>query len=266
MRMKRKYKIFILKKNFWQLLENMSDIKSPTKKINNFDQILGDIVVYLRPELLKWEYKDKINTENVNKKKLVEYWRLLTHVNQFYKKIKKYELYFSEFYPETDKITKFEALEHHIHAYLEDLTILKNKIIVFLHVLKKDLKKIAINKKEIDEALAQFTGKVQEVFKNVAANRDPHHHHGMKFIDGELVDAEMAHTMLQRNSPLRDQLKPEALEEFKKQKTESFKKAKANWVGRAQNNDSQISGFIDEVFKRNKEFIYKILKIKSIIQ
>jgi hypothetical protein len=222
--------------------------------MNSLDQILSDITIYLHPKYLKLDYKDKIDTKNLDKKKLEEYYQLLTSVNFIFKKIMKYELYFSEFYPAIDKIRKTEALEHHIHAYLEDLDILKNKVCHFLGKLKNDLKRVAINKDEIDDALKQFIEKVLGVFNNVSKHRNPHHHKGMKFLDGNLVDSDLAHTMLQDNNPLRDQFKPEFLEKLKRKEAESFEKARSNWVALAQKNNEQISGFINETFKRNKEF------------
>ncbi len=119
-------------------------------------------------------------------------------MNFVYKKLVKYKLYFAEFYPETEKITKTEALEHHIHAYLEDLDILKNKVKHFLGALKNDLKKIAINKNEIDRALKHLVGQVENIFNNVSRyrHRHSHHHRGMKFTDGNIVDSELAHIIL----------------------------------------------------------------------
>lgn len=232
---------------------------------NNLDWILLDIMIHIHPKYLKEGHpKDKISTQNFDKKKLNEYLQLLTSLDFAYKKVMRYELYFSKFYPETNEINKFEALEHHMHAYLEDIDILKNKIILFFGTLKNDLKKIATNKKEINEAFTVHIKNMQEVFKNASDNRNPHHHKGMKFIDGNLIDSSMAHTMLQRNNPLRDSFKPEFLEELKKQEVESFEKAKMEWITIAQNNNIQMTGFINEAFEINKEYIYTFLNIKPI--
>ena len=57
---------------------------------------------------------------------------------------------------------------------------------------------------------------------------------------------------------------PEFLEELKKQEVESFEKAKAKWIIKAQENNIQMTGFINEVFKINKEYIYTFLNIKSL--
>lgn len=234
-------------------------------KKNNLDWILLDIMIHIHPEYLKEGHpKNKINIQNLDRKKLNEYLQLLTSLDFAYKKIMRYELYFLKFYPETDEIKKCEALEHHIHAYLEDIDILKNKTKTFFGILKNDLKKIAINRKEIDEAFIIHIKNIQEVFKNASDNRNPHHHSGMKFIDGNLIDSRMAHAMLQKNNPLRNSLKPEFLEELKKQEVESFEKAKMEWIAIAQNNNIQMTGFINEVFKINKEYIYTFLNIKSL--
>ncbi len=234
--------------------------------MNNFDQVSIDITTHLHPEFLKRDYKGKVDTKGINRKKLEEYNILLMAISQAYKKVMRYELYFSEFYPDSQKIRKSEALEHHVHAYLEDLIILRNKLIVFLGVLKNDLKKVATNKKEIEKALNFIVGQVQKTFDNVSLGRDPHHHKGTKFIDTNLVDSEFAHTILNVDKSVKDTLNPEFLEKLKKREIESFEKAKTKWIKIAQNNNPQISGLIDELFKRNNDFIYKFLNIKKLVE
>src|ERR1035437_4724497 len=99
--------------------------------IDTLSEILADINVFENPNILIKEYAGKINNLDINKVKLKEYYILLTSIRQVYRKILKYEIYFAEFYPKNEeKIKNFEALEHHIHAYLEDLDILKEKLTV----------------------------------------------------------------------------------------------------------------------------------------
>jgi len=241
----------------------MPKIKT-TKRIDNLDQILCDLTAYLEPNFLQVEYRTKIDTSNIDKAKLMKYFKLLTSISRVYKKVQKYELFFAEFYPETKKIKKHEALEHHIHAYLEDLIMLKNKITTFLGALKNDLKKIAKNKKEINIALTWLIGEVNRVFDNVSKYRDPHHHKGLTFIDGDLIDSEMAHMVTKNDSPLRDLFKSEFIDELKKRETESFEKAKRGWVSMAKKNNAEISGLVNDVLERNKSLLYKLLNIKSV--
>lgn len=230
-------------------------------KINILDKILVDIVAYSNPDILLEPWKSKIDTANINKKRLKKYFLFLISIKNTYDKIMRYSLYFSEFYPESEKIKKSEALYHHIHAYLEDLDILKDKTVHFLETLKNDLKQTAVNKKEINSTLKTFVLAVRRVFQNVSDNRNPHHHRGMRFIDGNLVDAETMNIFIQDNFSLKEMVNVEIA---KRRAVESFEKAKKHWVTLARKNETQISGLINEVFKRNKKFIYTVLKIKPI--
>ncbi len=223
-------------------------------------------MAHLEPGLFREEYGNKVNQEEINSKKLKEYNVLLMTISQACKKVLKYELYFSEFYPSCYRITNSEALEHHIHAYLEDVVILKNKLTVFLGVLKNDLKKIAVNKKEIDKALTFFIRQTEGCFKGISTARDPHHHKGVKFIDSDIIDSEFSHTILTLDEPMKATFNSEFLEKLKKREVGSFLKAKTRWIETARKNNEQISGLINEIFERNNNFIYNFLGIKKIVK
>ena len=55
-------------------------------KQNELDKILSSIFVHLDPDMLICDYKDKINTNNLNNKKLEEYNILLSNINYFLRK------------------------------------------------------------------------------------------------------------------------------------------------------------------------------------
>lgn len=231
-------------------------------KQNNLTKIFANISIHLEPNLLKQEYQDKIS-HAVNKKQLNKYLSLLSEVNNNYQKVLKYELYFTEFYPNSEKIFDAEALEHHIHAYFEDIDILKNQVTRFIGSLKNDLKIITINKNEIDNALKHFVEQIEKIFKNASEQRNSHHHE-RRFIDNNLVDSSFYKMILSDANLLRDQIRQEKLDEAKIKEIEFFEKAKKSWILLAQNNNIQISGFINEIFDRIKDFIYKLLNINEI--
>lgn len=236
-------------------------MKKVNTQTNSLIEVLGDILAHLHPETLNEPHKSKINIQNCDKEKLDKYQQCLFSIKIVYDKILKYELYFSEFYPQTDKITNLEALKHHFHAYLEDLDRLRNKIITFLGLLKNDLKKISLNEREIDQVLKQFIEKIEKTFKRVKDHRHPHHHAGFDFLDSNLVEAEGRSFLLQEGLFLQDRLNVETL---RKEELEFFEKAKNNWITQAQKNNKQIYGLVDMTFQRNRNFIYKVLKINSI--
>jgi hypothetical protein len=229
------------------------------------DQILGDLTLYLRPDLVKKEYFGNIDVTGVDQGDLMRYYKALTGVRQAFAKVQRYDTYFAQFYPATDTvIPKHEALEHHVHAYLEDLDILKNKTRALTGMLKNDLKSIAANKDEIDKALSFLADQVVKVFEKVSAARNPHHHGGMKFFDKNILDAEVMHTMKKEDGPMRNMLTPEGIALIEKHETVSFTKAQENWIAIAKKNNEQLTGMMDEALGRIKGFIYTFLRVGEI--
>lgn len=228
----------------------------------NLDKVLNDILVYMNPELLLPSYKDQVDTTGVDKKKLEKYFHLLTNINYFYKKVLRYETYFTYFYPEPDVIEKAEALEYHIYSYMESFDILRNKIVAFLGLLKNDLKEIASNKQEIVQALKQFIDKVENTFNGVKEHRHPHHHTGYRFVNGDIVDATAYSMMLKVDLPLRNMVN---IPEIEKRKEKSLEKAQQDYINLSIKNNEQITGLINTVFEKNAKFIYMVLNIKHLV-
>jgi len=239
-------------------------MKKSNKKYTILDFIILDLLAHINPKFFILEEKNINQTQNTDKKNLNKYNKLFTGISHAYKKVLRYEFFFNEFYPNTKKISNQEALEHHIHAYLEDLDIFRNKIINFIGNLKNDFKKIAINKKEIDSVFRSLIENIKKIFENVSENRNPHHHHDLKFIDGDLIDSETAFTMVKQREIVREYIKPELWKIIEQRSVESFEKAKKKWIIRARNNSSQITIFINEFFDNMKPHIYNLLSIKQI--
>lgn len=237
---------------------------SQNSEITTLNRILAELGFYENPNILKKEAQEGIDFRNVDKKEINKYRVVLTNIKWAQEKVLKYPLYFEEFYADPDSVPKHEALEHHVHAYIEDLNILRNKIHVFLGVLKNDLKKAATNKDEVNAALKFLEAQIYDVFKNVSDTRNPHNHKGNIFKDGDIVDVEFARMSLDKNFPLRSRFKPEFIEELKKQEVDSFDKAKAKWIERAQKNNEQTSGLVEDVLSRNRDFLYQLLNIKPL--
>lgn len=238
----------------------------------NLNEILGDLAIYQNPDLLKDEYGNLLDTSKMNLLDVKKYQELLSNIDYFFKKTLKYELYFQEFYSTSDKIGTVEALNHHIHSYLEDSDILKNKIEVFLGTLKNDIKETLENNKierdNIDEFFKAGIDKTKEVFLGVSEHRNPHHHNGMRFIDGDLLKAENAHNqqkILQSDvfSKMINQEKlPEFIEKLQKEEEESFENAKIRWIKIAKKNNEQASGYLNSLFETVSPSLYQFLKIK----
>ncbi len=232
------------------------------------DEILGDFGICLYPDILKNELKNLLDVSRLNKKNLEKYNNLLISVNYAWQKILRYEVYFQEFYSNSEKIDRTEELNHHIHAYLQDMDTLKNKIENLFFGLKKDIKKIAINKDDIEDFFQAGVEKTKEVFNGVIEHRIQHVHRNFQFIDGDLMKAENAQRVIDMlNNPsmasiINQEYKPVAIAKLKKDKIESFDVAKARWLKTAKNNNGQTSGFLASILEVIKPSLYQFLEIK----
>jgi len=229
------------------------------------EKISGDLVGYLNPEYFKDEFKNKIVPgENFSKEATEKYYKIIISIDWFLKKVSRYEVYFSEFYPRSKNIKDYEALEHHVHAYLEDVETLKNKLMHYIGCLKNDLKQVATNKEEISNALDWLKDQVTKTFESVSKIRGGHRHKDYRFIDSNIINCEIAERMLSDKNPLKGQFTEYAINKFKNQSEESFAKAKMFWIETARNNLSQVEGVTNETLEKTKDFMYKLLDIEQL--
>ena len=215
------------------------------------DEMSADMTIYLEPNLLKEEYQHLMDTSKIDVEAIKKYRQLLSNVKYAWQKVVRYKVFFAEFYTETDTIDDVEALNHHIHAYLQDLDTLKNKIMHMLGELRKDVKAIASNKDDVEDFVEAAKQKTLKVFDGALKHRRSHVHNGMRFMDGELLKAENAHEAIKMATEglLAEMMNPEYrdkwVEELKVEKAESLEKAKSHWVEMATNNDVQTTGYLE---------------------
>ena len=196
------------------------------------DEIMADIGVYQNPDILLEEYQVHLATQNPNVKNLEVYYALLSNVRYAWHKTLRYESYFENFYPINEKVEEIEALNHHIHSYLEDMDIFKEKLDVLFGKMKNDVKSVATNKTEVVEFYKAAVDKNFEVFNGISEHRNPHHHGGMRFIDADLLKAENARNgrLMFQSEPFAGMIRPEKIDAFieklKNEEGESFSTAK----------------------------------------
>ncbi len=229
------------------------------------DKILNDLLSYSHPEFFEADYKNKIIfSKDFEKDSVDKYFRIISSIKWFLNKISRYEVYFLEFYPLSKNIKNREALEHHIHAYLEDVETLKNKLTNYIGCLKNDLKRIAKNKEEVSKALKFVNDQIFKVFKGVSTHRGTHRHGNDRFVDTNVINMEMAETMLLETNPIRGQLTQYAIDSFEKQRDESFEKGKIFWIETSTRNFPQIEGATNEILEKTEDFLYQYLNITTL--
>lgn len=243
---------------------------APQNKQHIVDEMMGDFALYQHPNLLKKEYLPFLDISSANLDGIKKYMNIFSNTRYAWQKTLKYEYYFENFYPPIEKVEKIEALNHHIHAYLQDMTILRNKIGVLFGEMKNDLKKIASNKNDTDAFFKAGVEKTNEVFAGISKLRDVHHHRGMRFVDGDLLKAENALGFLGMlsnpivDSMLNQEYKPEIIGKFTKEKEESFEVAKKRWIETARKNNTQTTGYLESVLRVIRPSLYQFLKIRPI--
>ena len=234
------------------------------------DEIMADLWIYQDPKILKEEYVRLFDISTVNSSAIKKYINGFLNLRYAWQKTLCYKKYFEEFYTTDERIDKVEALNHHIHAYLEDMTTLKNKIEVLFGQMKNDIRKIASNKKDIEEFFSAGVKKTKEVFAQVSMHRDEHRHRGMRFFDGDLLRAENAQGFLVMiSNPLFDAMlnqeyKPQLVTKFTKEKEDLFETAKKRWVEMAKKNDVQTRGYLEALLKGVRSPLYQFLNIRSV--
>ncbi len=244
--------------------------KQKNKDTHPIDLILTDFVVYQKPNYLMEEYQELFDVSSVDIKRLEKYRKSISNIKYAWGKTLVYKIYFSDFYPESDeKIKNFEVLNHHIHAYLQDMDTFRNKVLNFLGELKNDLKKVATNKEDVEVSIKAHVGRTHEAFAGITKHRRPHVHKGMRFIDGDLLKSENAQASLKMfNNPVFDSMlnqeyKPELIAKIKEEEKEGFESAKERWIKNAESNNIQTTGFLKEILEAIQPSLYQFLKIES---
>jgi hypothetical protein len=238
---------------------------------HQIDQILADFTVYIEPKLLKDDVTELLNVAGANIDSIKKYRQLLSNIKYAWQKVLRYKFFFATFYTADNAIDKVEALNHNIHAYLQDMDTLKNKIMVFLEELKKDLKKVASNKDEVIVFIDAGRDKTLEVFDGVLKYRRPHVHNGMRFMDGDLLKAENAHETIKMftETPMAEMLNPDYKDEWFNElaieKETSFETAKSRWITMAESNDEQTTGYLNSLFETIRPSINQLLGITSVM-
>ena len=129
----------------------MNHTEANITKRHIIDEMMTDFYFHQDPRFLKPEYSRHTDATHANQVAIKKYMQSFSNLRYAWQKTLKYKDYFENFYPQMGQINKIEALTHHIHSYLEDMETLKNKIEVLLGETKNDVRRVASNKKDIDE-------------------------------------------------------------------------------------------------------------------
>lgn len=104
---------------------------------NNYEELLKFFIDEFKLELLLDQEKPTNKKENV----LIEIFNRINDISTVFERLNRYEVYFSSFYPaDIELINEAEALEYHLHSYLQEFYSLKEKIVRLIRYIKKSVK------------------------------------------------------------------------------------------------------------------------------
>lgn len=105
------------------------------------------------------------------------YFEKILELDSVLRKIEKYPIYFSAFYPPPQIIPQSEAVEYHWHSYIQDIYILKERIIGIISSLEKDLPRYDLaNPKDAILLLNHLKKNVMKGLENTLEFRGEHTH------------------------------------------------------------------------------------------
>lgn len=228
-------------------------------KLTEFDLLWMEIESYLNPEYLK----NQISAGESDKVILQKYSKQIYILNSAFKKIQLYELYFSEFYPVSEKISNQSALEHHIHAYLSDLYRLRNAIKKFIEFIVKNSESENLNMKDLEGKMRQI---IDSKFKSAAEIRAAHVHANINF-KNNLNERSRLLISMKQILPLTKKIQKDgAMDYLKNESNKAFDEAKKENIKMAKDNTNALFDLINIVFTTFENYLYSRLKIKPIFR
>ncbi len=242
------------------------------KELHKIDEILGDFLFSTDPSLFIDELKDFGVNAKPDLALVKKYQEDLQRIRAAWQRICRYPTYLRDFYPVSEDIEKHEALQYHIHSCLQDMTLLRNKIVSFLGRLGKDVKKKATNKEEVKDFYKLGVETVYAAFARVSVYREVHHHDGRIFEDGDLVSASVAHLSVKTlSNPVFDQytspeLRAKAFAHWNAQKEEKFKTAQERWIKNTEGFEVTTTGLLNSILSTIQDNLYIVVNVVPIVQ
>lgn len=130
------------------------------------------------------------------------YFEKLIELHLAIDKIERYEIYFSEFYPNSEKINEAEAIEYHWHSYIHDFYILQERSIKIIGSLKNDISRYEIaNPEDARDALEHLKQQIVNSLKKASEIRTKLSH-DFTVRDLNLTKAKTLQVLKQQNQEL----------------------------------------------------------------
>ena len=160
----------------------------------------------------------------------VDLFDRLNDLKTVFDRLQKYPIYFEYFYTsEKDLISDAEAIEYHLHSFIQDIYILQERLIRIIGHLRKDLKTFGLDHDEdLKKILNHLDEQVRLVLGSVATGSRKRHVHDATVRDSDLSEAKLSDTLKKVDPTLAALVEQKSIELTSKAKNHYIQEAKRN--------------------------------------
>jgi|AntRauTorcE11897_2_1112592.scaffolds.fasta_scaffold01392_3 hypothetical protein len=160
----------------------------------------------------------------------VDLFDRLNDLKTVFDRLQKYPIYFEYFYTsEKDLISDAEAIEYHLHSFIQDIYILQERLIRIIGHLRKDLKTFGLDHDEdLKKILNHLDEQVRLVLGSVTTGSRKRHVHDATVRDSDLSEAKLSDTLKKVDPTLAALVEQKSIELTSKAKNHYIQEAKRN--------------------------------------
>lgn len=158
------------------------------------EQLLGELLLFFLNnfdnDLLFSKRKHADHSERV----AIDMFNRINDVKTVFDRLQKYPVYFESFYVhDKELISDAEAIEYHLHSYLQDFYILQERLIRIIGHIKRDLKTFELDHdKDLKRLLDHLSTQVHSVLNKITSGSRKKHVHDSTVRDSDLSNARLA--------------------------------------------------------------------------
>lgn len=199
---------------------------------NNFQTLIKFFLDEFEIELLLDQRKPKSTQEGI----LITIFNRLNDIHTIMERLNRYDVYFDNFYPASDDlISEAEALEYHLHSYLQDFYSLSEKIKRLLGYIKNNVKHFQVgNPDVVEKLLNHLLNQVANGLTQVNNLRSDHVH-DMSVRDSEISRAKILKTLLVSHVEVNEDVVKERYQNI-------ISETKRKYINQAETNKEQLNG------------------------
>jgi hypothetical protein len=196
------------------------------KTSESFGELLLHFLDHFDHDLLFHKRKHSNHKERL----AIDLFDRLNDLKTVFDRLQKYPVYFESFYTnEKELISDAEAIEYHLHSFIQDIYILQERLIRIVGHIRKDLKNFELDHDEsLKNLLNHLDEQVRSVLGAVTTGSRKRHVHDATVRDSDLSEAKLSDTLKKVDPTLATIVEQKSIELTSKAKSHYIKEAKRN--------------------------------------